>query len=218
MDNMEIWEQVNRPPKEALKPILGGRLKGKTDISPMWRIQKATELWGPIGIGWNYRIDKQWVEVCNDEICCFVNVSVKYKVGDDWSEWIPGTGGSKIIEKESKGLHVSDEGYKMALTDALSVCLKALGFGADIYFGRFDGSKYKTVEQPTENTDDKLTLTTTQSNQLGQILTAIDEKDPDFRAQFLSDCKIVSVTQIKRVKFEGAKKYLEEKLQSLQEN
>ena len=35
---------------------------------------------------------------------------------------------------ESKGAYVSDECYKMALTDALSVAMKALGVAADVYF------------------------------------------------------------------------------------
>jgi hypothetical protein len=50
------------------------------------------------------------------------------------------------IEKEGKPeerLHTSDEGYKMAVTDALGTALKMLGVGADVYAGRWDGSKYK---------------------------------------------------------------------------
>ena len=49
-----------------------------------------------------------------------------------------------LIAKEKAGLYTSDEAYKMAVTDALSVALKALGVAADIYLGNFDGSKYKT--------------------------------------------------------------------------
>jgi hypothetical protein len=47
-----------------------------------------------------------------------------------------------LIEKDKNGLYQNDEGYKMALTDALSVSMKAIGMAADIYAGMHNGSKY----------------------------------------------------------------------------
>ena len=47
-----------------------------------------------------------------------------------------------LVAQESSGLRASDEAYKMAITDALSVALKVLGVAADIYAGLWDGSKY----------------------------------------------------------------------------
>ena len=47
-DNMRIYNAVREVPKEARKPITAGRLKGMTDINPMWRIKKLTELFGPM--------------------------------------------------------------------------------------------------------------------------------------------------------------------------
>ena len=57
-----------------------------------------------------------------------------------WSAPIPGEGSNFIVSKESTGLRANDEGWKMAVTDALSVACKALGIGADIYAGSWDGS------------------------------------------------------------------------------
>jgi hypothetical protein len=72
------------------------------------------------------------------------------KVDGEWSKPIFGTGGNKLVEKENKGLHVSDECFKMATTDAISVACKQLGFGADIYWND-DTSKYeKPVAEPIE--------------------------------------------------------------------
>ena len=45
------------------------------------------------------------------------------------------------MAKERSGLYTSDECFKMALTDAISVACKALGFAADIYW-EADASKY----------------------------------------------------------------------------
>ncbi|MHA1280854.1 MAG: hypothetical protein ACTSQ8_27265, partial [Candidatus Helarchaeota archaeon] len=40
----------------------------------------------------------------------------------------------------------NDEAYKMALTDALSVAMGRIGIAADIYMGKWDGSKYSDME------------------------------------------------------------------------
>ena len=149
MENMKIWDAVKQPPKEALKQIGGGRLKGMTDVNPQWRYQAATEQFGPCGIGWKYEIKRLWLEPGPDnQIFAFAEIDFSYKTEDGmWSDAIPGIGGSMLVPKESSGLHANDEGYKMAVTDALSVAMKMLGFGADIYAGRWDGSKYKEAPQ-----------------------------------------------------------------------
>ena len=145
MENMAYWNKLKKPPATALKAIQAGRLKGKTDINPQWRMQAMTEAFGPAGIGWTYSIDKLWTEQGVDGIVfAFALVSVKVKADDVWSEPVPGIGGNMIIQKESSGLHCNDEGYKMAVTDAISVALKSFGVAADIYMGMWDGSKYKT--------------------------------------------------------------------------
>jgi hypothetical protein len=146
-ENLSYWEQLRQPPKEVLTKIKAGRLKGMTDIKPIWRIQKITEVFGPCGIGWKYSVSKQWTEqVSDNQILAFVNVDVFIKQENEWSEAIPGNGGSKLVAKESRGMYSSDEAFKMATTDALSSSFKMLGVAADIYLGAYDGSKYYTPE------------------------------------------------------------------------
>lgn len=149
-DNMRIYDAVRECPKDALKPIQAGRLKGKSDINPMWRIKKLTELYGPVGIGWYYEITKQWLENGgNGEIAAFCNINLYVKNNDEWSKPIQGTGGSMFVAKESKGPYTSDECYKMALTDAISVACKALGFAADVYWNN-DSTKYTSASSNTQ--------------------------------------------------------------------
>ena len=151
MNNLDIYNRVRVVPKEAQKPITAGRLKGKTDINPMWRIQVLTELFGVCGIGWKYTItDKQIIEGANGERCAFIDIDLYVKVDGEWSEAIQGTGGSSFVASESKGLYTSDECFKMALTDAISVACKALGIGADIYWAE-GRTKYTAKDtQPAE--------------------------------------------------------------------
>jgi hypothetical protein len=153
MENLKIWNAFKRPPAEALKKITGGRISGMTDINPQWRLKAMTEQFGVIGIGWKYAIRERWTETLDGQVACFIRIELMIKDGESWSAPIEGIGGSMLLEKEKAGLHVSDEGYKMALTDALSVAMKQLGVAADIYAGLWDGAKYKDTPTNTEITE-----------------------------------------------------------------
>ena len=145
MNNMDIYERARQCPQNALRPITAGRLKGKSDINPMWRIKALTEQFGPCGIGWYYSIVRQWTEQgANGEIAAFVNIELKIKVDGEWSMPIQGTGGSTFVAREKNGLYTNDEAFKMALTDAISVACKALGFAADVYWQQ-DSTKYSAT-------------------------------------------------------------------------
>jgi len=141
---IKLWDAVSKPPTNALKTIRGGRLNGMTDISPMWRYKAATEHLGACGIGWKFDVVNLWIEEGNEgERTANALINFYFKDDDEWSEAIPGVGGSGFVKKEKAGLYTSDECYKMAITDALSTSMKMLGFGADIYMGKFDGTKYR---------------------------------------------------------------------------
>ena len=149
MEHLDIWQKVARPPKEALKQIEGGRLKGKTDISPQWRLKVMTELFGPCGTTWGYTIDRLWTETGHGgEVMAFAQVTLWYLLvteKDTYRANVPGIGGAALVANERNGLYSNDEAYKMAVTDALSVAMKALGVAADIYAGLWDGTKYKEL-------------------------------------------------------------------------
>lgn len=166
MQNTKYYDQLKSVPDWGKKKIMGGTLKGKTDISPQWRYQRMTEVFGPCGVGWKFTIEKQWTEQGADNVLmCFCNVLLFVRIDGEWSEGIPGTGGNELVSKSHSGLYSSDEGYKMALTDALSVAMKMLGVAADVYSG-FEDSKYaqsggntatssSTSNSYTGNSDDK---------------------------------------------------------------
>ena len=142
MGNLDLYNKVRTVPPEAQKKITGGRLNGMTDINPMWRIKALTEQFGPCGFGWKYVIEEKRLEKGGkDEIAAFVDINLYVKYDGEWSAAIPGTGGSSFVSLEKNGLYTSDECFKMALTDAISVACKALGFGADVYWDK-DRTKY----------------------------------------------------------------------------
>ena len=156
-ENLKIYNQLREVPPEAQKKITGGRLNGMTDIKPMWRIEKLTETFGMCGIGWKAPIkNKEIIEGANGEEIAIVDIDLYVKVNGEWSEAIEGTGGSSFIANEKNGLYTSDECFKMAYTDALSVACKSLGMGANVYWG---DSKYNTKEITTKEEAEKYVIT-----------------------------------------------------------
>ena len=156
--NLSIYERMRSVPAEAKKAIEAGRLKGKSDINPMWRIKKLTEVFGPVGFGWYTEVIKTWTEVDeNADVAVFVDINLFVKKDGEWSKPIYGNGGNKLISHERKyesGTQVlvpylDDDAYKKAYTDAISVAAKALGVGADVYFEK-DVTKYDTALSQSE--------------------------------------------------------------------
>lgn len=153
MNNMEIYEKLREAPAEALKPITAGRLKGMSDINPMWRIKALTEAFGPCGVGWWYEITEKRIiddETTNQRMAT-VDINLYYvnpETGET-SRPIPGTGGASLVAQERNGAYLSDEAFKMALTDAISVSCKALGMAANVYYAN-DRTKYTKPQESQE--------------------------------------------------------------------
>ena len=148
-----LWADWCSPPDYAKKRISGGRLSGLTDISPMWRIKVLTDKFGLCGVGWRFAIAEKWTEECAGEI--IANVRGILTIIIDGKEYqIEGFGGAKLTLRERSGVYVNDEAWKMASTDALSVCCKMLGIGADVYMDA-PATKYMTQTDTTKNDAEK---------------------------------------------------------------
>ncbi len=208
MNNMEIYDATRKVPKEAIKLIEAGRLKGMSDINPMWRIKTLTEQFGACGDGWKYEIASQHMEHgAEGQIASFVNIMLYYKLADDtWSQPIPGTGGSMFVSKERNGLYTDDECFKKALTDALSVACKALGIGADIYFSK-DTTKYTSKENDKMGFVDKIEaklVIDAATKKFGSVDKARDNIKP-----ILTKYNAYDVMHIKKVNLKNILKELE---------
>jgi len=146
--NMRFYGLVQDTPQEARKEIGAGRLKGYTDINPMWRIKKLTEIFGPVGFGWWTQNESfSFAEGKNGEVAvfCTLELVVVDPETEKESHPITGVGGNKFMLNENKGPYCNDEAYKSAYTDALSIACKALGFSHDIYYAK-DRTKYSLAE------------------------------------------------------------------------
>ena len=167
-----IYDKMSKVPDSALKTIQAGRLKGKSDINPQWRYEMLTETFGLCGQGWKFTIDKMWLEPCTitNQVACFVNISLYVRTPEnEWSDPIPANGGSMFLTQEKNGAYLSDEGYKMAITDALGTAGKMIGLASDVYRGLSNAdskySKSTTIEpQQTQQVYDKKWLNATDKN------------------------------------------------------
>ena len=178
MKNLEIYEKIKEVPKEARSKITGGRLAGMTDIKPMWRIEKLTETFGPVGIGWyTETLKKEIIEGANEEKIALVDILLYVKVDGEWSKGIEGSGGSSFVSKEKNGLYTSDECFKMAFTDALSVACKMLGMGASVYWGDSKYYQAKTIETEEDARKYEITFGKKYNGKtIGEIYDAGDTK------------------------------------------
>lgn len=200
MDNMLIYNAVKTVPENAKKKITGGRLSGMTDIKPMWRIEKLTEVFGAVGLGWYTEVLKEEViegangeKITRVDINLFVNYKKPYNLNEDlWSKGIFGTGGSSFIAKEKNGLYTSDECFKMAYTDALSVACRSLGMGSDVYWG---DSKYDISDKIESKEQAQELIINFGKKHKGKKLGEVFEQDKGYIDYLLENAKDENIKQ-----------------------
>lgn len=150
MENNTIYEQLRAVPKEAQKTFSNGNIKNFTDINPMWRIKRLTEIFGPCGVGWYWGEPQFKREDNGDTVTIHCKVALYIKVEGEWSQPIWGVGGNTLQYITKEGYYkVTDEAYKMAYTDACGIAAKQLGLGADIWFAH-DKTKYTAQDKTQE--------------------------------------------------------------------
>lgn len=153
-DHLDIWLAVDTTPTDAVKPA---KVDGQdiTSIDQMYMIRKATELFGPIGIGWNFTIederydqgepiqDPKTHEVVGHVLTHTVRLSLWFRWNGEKSDPITQYGHTRYLYRTRNGGWKTDsEAPKKSVSDAIKKCLSLLGFAADVYTGRFDDQDY----------------------------------------------------------------------------
>ena len=134
--NMKIWETLSKTNPEYTKQAPSSYGKRITTIDPMYQIQMMTDLFGPVGLGWKYKVDYKYIDGL-----VFAEVTIKYFT-DEWHEYGPVCSVQNLVKTNGK---LDDEAPKKAMTDAMTKAFSHLGMSADVFLGKFDDSKY--VEQ-----------------------------------------------------------------------
>lgn len=147
--NMDLWNSVCVTDPKAVKPITGKQYSGSSP-KPYWIVRRATETFGPCGIGWGVEILSERFERFGDEALHVAQVRVWYEFDGKRGE-IEQMGQTRAAYTTSKGKYMVDEDApKKSVTDGMVKCMSLLGFAGDIFDGRWDDSKY--VEWAGEET------------------------------------------------------------------
>lgn len=168
--NLRIWEQVQTTDTRFTKKA---KVNGQdiTSLSGTAMVMKATELFGPVGIGWGWRVVEERFDEGHeiytgegDKRACIgreIGHTVKialWFVQDGQRGEIEQYGCTRYQYKTSYGMTTDGEAPKKSLTDAIKKALSMLGFSADVFLGMFDDADYVQqlqAEQAIEQAEDR---------------------------------------------------------------
>lgn len=152
--HMKIWESVcTTDPKHTKNFKRGGGFSG-TAINPTYLVMRATETFGPMGMGWGLDIEDESImegasifddsgRVIAKEQIHKLRVCLWY-VHDGNRYEVRHFGQTMFVSKTRYGPFTDEEAPKKSLTDAMTKCLSMLGFSADVHMGLYDDNKYVT--------------------------------------------------------------------------
>lgn len=214
MENMALWDQVCVTDPSAVKPITGKQYKGNSP-KPYWLIQRATEVFGPVGIGWGVTVKSERFERLSEtDVLHVAVVSVWYVIDGKRSETFDQMGGTKAAYMTGKGsLMIDEDAGKKSVTDGMVKCLSMIGFAGDIFSGQWDDSKYvEFAAQETQRRNDPL-ISAPKAERIA-ILAADVGADLPAMFKWLSDhykSEIVVFNQLTESQAEAVTKKLEMK-------
>jgi hypothetical protein len=151
----DIWDKVFVTDPTFTSPFNIG-FSG-TSIKPMYMLQKATKLWGPIGIAWGFDIvEAKLVDGANmgfdndgnawgNEQVHWVHLRLWYHKDRDRNNpkaTVDSYGATFFVGRTASGVFTDVDAPKKSVTDALGKALSMLGFSGDVYMGAFDDDKY----------------------------------------------------------------------------
>lgn len=152
--NLALWMKGFKTDLNHVKPDPNGRLSIKTQ----YRLMKATEIWGPVGIGWGYKVLREWIDtgapiVMNGEITSHFEQIHKMEI----EFWYMHEGQKVSLTQygDTRKLYLARGGYfvhddeveKKSLSDALGKAMSMVGICADVYLGTYDGDLINKTEQ-----------------------------------------------------------------------
>ncbi|MNG43677.1 hypothetical protein D3C78_17160 [compost metagenome] len=143
--NMDLWNSLSITDPSKVKPITGKSYKGSSP-QPYWLVQRATETFGPCGLGWGIEIVQQGFQQCNAETMMhYATVRVWY-MQDGKKCSVEHMGGTMAMYKANNGKMIYDEDApKKSVTDAMVKALSFIGFAGDIFSGIWDDWKYQEM-------------------------------------------------------------------------
>lgn len=154
--NLDLWACVSKTDPEYTKPFTrAGGFRG-TAINATWLAMRATEQFGPIGIGWGVVLLEQGFFGDGSAQVHHCHIRLWYERDGKRGE-IEHVGCTNAVTVNKDGVvRVDEDAPKKSLTDATTKALSMLGFAADVHLGRYDDNKY--VAELVEEKQAKVTI------------------------------------------------------------
>ncbi|MCL6324027.1 exodeoxyribonuclease VIII-like protein [Pectobacterium polaris] len=217
-ENLNIWKRVQRTDPRYTKPLAGAGFEG-TSINSEYMIMRATEIFGPVGSGWGYRVleekmipgaplseslyddNKKFIGVkllrdADGSLISELNHSLKiafwYLNDESERSEIEAYGATPYMYKTKTGIKADSEVMKKSLTDSIKKALSLLGFSADVWLGMHDNPEYaieNAIEFQIKNASDRAEDTV-------RLRTELDEK---FTKNAATLEKAVNVNEVNKV-------------------
>lgn len=168
--NLRIWEQVQTTDTRYTKNAEVGGQK-ITSLNGTAMVMKATEMFGPVGIGWGWKVLEERFDEGHEvyagegekrtcigrEIGHTVKIQLWFMQDGQRGE-VEQYGCTRYQYKTKYGMTTDGEAPKKSLTDAIKKALSMLGFSADVFLGMFDDVNYVQqlqAEQAIEQAEDR---------------------------------------------------------------
>jgi len=143
-DKMGVWSKVCKTnPKDTRKVNQRG---GFTSICAQSQRKRATEMFGPFGIGWGLEAEKFYkFDTSNDPHDALIIFEA------DFYYFFKGVKGSFLASSEIElwsytkkydSWALNNDARKKVRTDAMTKALSEIGFNSDIFEGLYDDNKY----------------------------------------------------------------------------
>ena len=205
METMKLWDLVKVTDPAAVKKITGKPYQGNSP-KPYWLIQRATEVFGPCGLGWGVEVKSEGFHRMTDTDVMHTAVVVVWYVQDGKRGSIEQMGQTKACyAKSGGGMMLDEDAGKKSVTDGMVKCLSMIGFAGDIFSGQWDDSKY--VEWAKEQyKPEPLEPPMLDPEQRATVKRLIDDTSTDYTAFFQWISKAVGY-EVKDLKHTPAAAY-----------
>ncbi|MCU6164916.1 exodeoxyribonuclease VIII [Enterobacter roggenkampii] len=166
-ENLSMWKDVMRTNPRYTKDMSDIGFGG-TAINSQYMIMRATEKFGPVGIGWGWEIvEDKMIEgapltekiyegtkfvgkrILRDadgsllfELNHYIKIHLWY-IKDGKKGIVENFGSTPYRQSTKHGIQCDTEVHKKSLTDAIKKCLSGLGFCADVWLGLYDDAVYR---------------------------------------------------------------------------
>ena len=164
--NMSLWKSVEVTDPKYTKKV--NQRGGFTAIGAQYQLMRATETFGPMGLGWGVEDEK--IEKWEDSGLAVYTANLWWtRTSKSNKNTIPL---HSAIKYHSNG-RVDDDFFKKVATDALTKGLSKLGFNADVFMGKFDDNKYVSNLKKIDKAEEDILMV----EEITKAAKGLSEKD-----------------------------------------